>query len=192
LLDAKGCKPQPKASLILVQAYFDVSVDRKPLGRIVIEASSCAAASVGRPSCAVRRGPSQATAARSSSHLPLHPRHISNLNLRETLPLPCRVQVAPSSPAIGGQRFLDLAQGKEGVALRKTKFELIEDGFVQNSGLKALSYQASGRTAITGELRACLCLICATQGVPTGAAPLVGQECRLALRDSRQRQFGSC
>lgn len=43
------------------------------------------------------------------------------------------------------------AQGKEGVHLRKSKFELIEDGFVQNSGLKQLSYQASGRTAITGE-----------------------------------------
>ena len=41
-------------------------------------------------------------------------------------------------------------QGKEGVHLRKSKFELIEDGFVQNSGLKQLSYQASGRTRITG------------------------------------------
>lgn len=41
-------------------------------------------------------------------------------------------------------------QGKEGVHFRKTKIELIEDGFIQDSGLKALSYQASGRTAITG------------------------------------------
>ncbi|KAI3429274.1 hypothetical protein D9Q98_005370 [Chlorella vulgaris] len=79
------------------KAFFDISVDRKPLGRIVIEVPS-------------------------------------------------------SAPAIGGQRFLDLAQGKEGVGFRKTKFELSEDGFVQDSGLKALSYQASGRTAITGGL----------------------------------------
>lgn len=64
--------------------------------------------------------------------------------------LHCCVQVPSSAPAIGGQRFLDLAQGKEGVGFRKTKFELSEDGFVQDSGLKALSYQASGRTAITG------------------------------------------
>ena len=54
------------------------------------------------------------------------------------------------APAIGGQRFLDLAQGKEGVHYRRSKFELVEEGFIQNSGLKALSYQASGRTAITG------------------------------------------
>ncbi|EFN59900.1 hypothetical protein CHLNCDRAFT_132922 [Chlorella variabilis] len=76
------------------QVFFDITVDRKPLGRIVPQ----------------------------------------------------------DAPAIGGQRFLDLAQGKEGVAFRKTKFELLEDGFIQNSGLKALSYQASGRTAITGGL----------------------------------------
>ena len=44
----------------------------------------------------------------------------------------------------------DPPQGKEGVHLRRSKFELIEDGFVQNSGLKELSYQASGWTAITG------------------------------------------
>ncbi len=46
-------------------------------------------------------------------------------------------------------------QGKEGVHWRKSKFELIEDGFVQNSGLKQMSYQASGRTAITGRLVCC-------------------------------------
>ena len=69
----------------------------------------------------------------------------------EPLPAPWLLaQVPQDAPAIGGQRFLDLAQGKEGVAFRKTKFELLEDGFIQNSGLKALSYQASGRTAITG------------------------------------------
>ncbi|KAI7843260.1 hypothetical protein COHA_003094 [Chlorella ohadii] len=77
------------------QAYFDIIVDRKPLGRVVVE-------------------------------------------------------VPAGAPTIGGQRFLDLAQGKEGVHWRKSKFELIEDGFVQNSGLKQMSYQASGRTAITG------------------------------------------
>jgi hypothetical protein len=58
--------------------------------------------------------------------------------------------VPAGAPAIGGQRFLDLAQGKEGVHYRRSKFELVEDGFIQNSGLKALSYQASGRTANTG------------------------------------------
>lgn len=77
------------------RAFFDITVDRKPLGRIVIE-------------------------------------------------------VPTSAPAIGGQRFLDLAKGKEGVAFRKTRFELIEDTFIQNAGLKSLSYQASGSTAITG------------------------------------------
>ncbi|PSC75061.1 peptidyl-prolyl cis-trans cyclophilin-type [Micractinium conductrix] len=77
------------------RAFFDISVDRKPLGRIVVE-------------------------------------------------------IPAGSPAVGGQRFLDLAQGKEGVHFRKTRFELLEDGFIQDSGLKVLSYQASGRTAIAG------------------------------------------
>ena len=80
-----------------------------------------------------------------------------------------------------------LLQGKEGVHLRKSKFELIEDGFVQNSGLKQLSYQASGRTAITGgdmvasagvmlavyRFGWCPAPMCQPrEGCPTSAAPL--------------------
>ena len=58
------------------------------------------------------------------------------------------VEVPAGAPRIGGQRFLDLAQGKEGVRYRKTKIELIEDGFVQ-AGAAAAALRA-GR-------RACCC-----------------------------------
>lgn len=79
------------------RVFFDVIVDRKPFGRIVIAIDGAA---TGAP--------------------------------------------------IGAQRFLDLAEGKEGVGYRRTKIELLQDGYIQDSGLKALSYKASGRTAITG------------------------------------------
>lgn len=44
------------------------------------------------------------------------------------------------------------AVGKEGVGYRRSKIELLQDGFIQDSGLKALSYKASGATAIAGGL----------------------------------------
>lgn len=84
------------ADTATTRAYFDVSVDRTPIGRIVVE-------------------------------------------------------VDPGGGApVGARRFLDLAQGKEGVGFRRTRIELIQDGYIQDAGLKALSYKASGRTAIAG------------------------------------------
>jgi hypothetical protein len=81
------------------RVFFDISVDRKPVGRVVVE-------------------------------------------------------LDPSAAPIGAQRFADLAAGKEGVGYRRSKIELLQDGYVQDSGLKALSYKASGQTAITGGLTA--------------------------------------
>lgn len=51
---------------------------------------------------------------------------------------------------VAAQRFADLTQGKEGVSFRRTKIELIQDAYIQDTGLKALSYKASGRTSIAG------------------------------------------
>jgi hypothetical protein len=44
-------------------------------------------------------------------------------------------KVPENAPPVGGQRFLDLSEGKEGVAFRKTKFELLEDGWVLQGSL---------------------------------------------------------
>jgi len=57
---------------------------------------------------------------------------------------------------VGAQRFLDLAgkRGKEGASFRRTKIDLIQDGYIQGSGLKSLSYKASGRTYVTGGVTA--------------------------------------
>lgn len=62
------------------------------------------------------------------------------------------VEVNPKAAPIGAQRFLDLAgkRGREGVSFRRTKIELIQDGYIQDSGLKAMSYTASGRTGVAG------------------------------------------
>ena len=57
---------------------------------------------------------------------------------------------AASGARIGAQRFVDLAVGIEGVSYRRTKFELLQDGYIQDSGVKALSYKANGSTRITG------------------------------------------
>lgn len=51
---------------------------------------------------------------------------------------------------VGAQRFLDLAQGIEGVGYRRSKINLLQDNFISGGGLKALSYKASGRTKISG------------------------------------------
>jgi peptidyl-prolyl cis-trans isomerase B (cyclophilin B) len=55
-----------------------------------------------------------------------------------------------SDTGVAAQRFKDLTQGKDGASFRHSRFELIEDGYIQNNGLKALSYKASGRTSIAG------------------------------------------
>lgn len=61
------------------------------------------------------------------------------------------IEVDLQSPSsLSARRFLDLAEGKEGVAYRKTRFDLIQDNYIQNAGPRSLSYKASGRTKITG------------------------------------------
>lgn len=51
---------------------------------------------------------------------------------------------------VAGARFADLARGREGVGFRRTRFELLEDAFIQDSGVKELSRRADGRTPIAG------------------------------------------
>eukprot|EP00890_Picochlorum_soloecismus_P000904 jgi/Picsp_1/1814/NSC_05281-R1_peptidyl-prolyl cis-trans isomerase len=51
---------------------------------------------------------------------------------------------------VGAQRFLDLAQGIEGVGYRRSKITLLQDNYISGGGLKALSYKASERTLISG------------------------------------------
>ena len=70
---------------------------------------------------------------------------------------PAPPQVFPDAPtAISGQRFLDLAVGKEGVGYKKSKFELVMEGsFIQSSGVKSLRCVyvvggAGGRVAVFG------------------------------------------
>jgi peptidyl-prolyl cis-trans isomerase B (cyclophilin B) len=79
------------------KVFFDISVDREPLGRIVIA-----------------------------------------------------VDGASSGAKIGAARFLDLAKGIEGTTFRRTKIELIQDSYIQGSGLKTLSRKANEDTAIAG------------------------------------------
>lgn len=51
---------------------------------------------------------------------------------------------------VGGQRFLDLAVGIEGVSYRASKFEQIAGSYIENSGLRNLSYSSAGTSPITG------------------------------------------
>jgi peptidyl-prolyl cis-trans isomerase B (cyclophilin B) len=79
------------------KVFFDIAVDRAPLGRIVIA-----------------------------------------------------VDGATTGAEIGAQRFLDLTKGIEGTSFRRTKIELLQDTYIQGSGLKSLSRKANEETAITG------------------------------------------
>lgn len=60
------------------------------------------------------------------------------------------VIAADGASPLATRRFLDLTEGREGVGYRRTRVELLQDGYVQDPGVKALSYKASGATAITG------------------------------------------
>ena len=51
---------------------------------------------------------------------------------------------------IATQRFLDLAQGKEGVHFRRSQFVSLQPTFVQVAPLKSLSYAANARVPIAG------------------------------------------
>jgi len=58
--------------------------------------------------------------------------------------------VSGPNKQVGAQRFLDLAQGIEGVGYRRSKITLLQDNYISGGGLKALSYKASERTLIAG------------------------------------------
>lgn len=60
------------------------------------------------------------------------------------------IAVDPDLAPIGAQRFLDLAQGKEGVSYRRSRITLLDNGYIQAIGVRSLSYKASGRTSIAG------------------------------------------
>jgi peptidyl-prolyl cis-trans isomerase B (cyclophilin B) len=51
---------------------------------------------------------------------------------------------------IGEQRFLDLAKGVQGVGYRRDKITQLQENYIVGGGLKSLSYEANGRTGITG------------------------------------------
>lgn len=51
---------------------------------------------------------------------------------------------------IGAQRFLDLAYGKEGVSYRRSRITFLDNQYIQATGVRSLSYKASGRTSIAG------------------------------------------
>ena len=51
---------------------------------------------------------------------------------------------------IGAQRFLDLAYGKEGVSYRRSRITFLDNEYIQATGVRSLSYKASGRTSIAG------------------------------------------
>mmetsp|Transcript_32713 Transcript_32713/g.45394 ORF Transcript_32713/g.45394 Transcript_32713/m.45394 type:complete len:334 (-) Transcript_32713:285-1286(-) len=50
---------------------------------------------------------------------------------------------------VGAQRFLDLAQNKQGVGYRRSAFHKLTEDFIQNVGVRELTYGA-GETEITG------------------------------------------
>lgn len=132
----------------LRQAFFDITVDRKPLGRIVIEVPASAPTIGGQrfldlsqascyvPLCCslfslillflppVPAAPVPCRPAESALPCPHARVGTCPVVLAEPAALP-----APSARAAGPPA--DLAQGKEGVAFRKTRFELIEDTFIQ-------------------------------------------------------------
>jgi peptidyl-prolyl cis-trans isomerase B (cyclophilin B) len=60
------------------------------------------------------------------------------------------VEVDPTFAPVGSRRFLDLAQGKEGVGYRRTRIDFLQDGYFSGNGPKALSFKASGRSPIAG------------------------------------------
>jgi peptidyl-prolyl cis-trans isomerase B (cyclophilin B) len=51
---------------------------------------------------------------------------------------------------VGAARFADLAQGKQGVGYRRTKFDAINENFVRHAGLRRLSFGSEQETALTG------------------------------------------
>ncbi|WIA33093.1 hypothetical protein OEZ86_006247 [Tetradesmus obliquus] len=51
---------------------------------------------------------------------------------------------------VAGQRFADLAEGKQGVGYRLSKFDGIYSTYIRNEGVKSLSYTADGESLIAG------------------------------------------
>mmetsp|Transcript_39097 Transcript_39097/g.99040 ORF Transcript_39097/g.99040 Transcript_39097/m.99040 type:complete len:318 (-) Transcript_39097:587-1540(-) len=52
--------------------------------------------------------------------------------------------------AVGGQRFMDLAKGKQGVGYRRSKVDALEQAFIRLDGVSVLSYDSSGVSPIAG------------------------------------------
>eukprot|EP00884_Botryococcus_braunii_P002242 jgi/Botrbrau1/12018/Bobra.247_2s0022.2 len=59
------------------------------------------------------------------------------------------IQLYPDVP-IGAERFLELAEGRDGVSYRLSKIDGIAETYIKSSGVKSLSYAADKATPIAG------------------------------------------